>query len=55
MTTLNFNCTQTVTATNLEVEEQSNEQAAKWVRYYCPALAIMGSILYVVHSWMAIA
>jgi hypothetical protein len=55
MTTLNFNSAETVPASNFQAEEQADARKEKWIRYYCPALAIMGSIVYVIHSWMAVA
>jgi hypothetical protein len=55
MTTLTFNGTDTLAAADFEAMEKSNARKENWIRYYGPATVIMGSLLYVVHSWMAIA
>ena len=60
MTTLNFNFAPTVPTTNFEFAnpeamERSNARKEQWVRFYCPAVVIMVSLLYVVHAWLAVA
>lgn len=60
MTMLDFNFAETVPpsnfgAPNLEAREQSEARKERWIRYYGPAIAIMGTMLYVIHAWMAVA
>ncbi|MGA3210658.1 MAG: hypothetical protein ABSD20_05075 [Terriglobales bacterium] len=55
MTMLNVISAEAIPAVNSEVIEKTNTRREHWIRYYCPALVIMGSVLYVIHSWMMIA
>lgn len=60
MTMLNFNSEATMPAAsfdsaNSDAMERSNTRKEQWIRYYCPAMVLIGSILYVIHSWMAVA
>ena len=55
MTTLNFNSAETVPPVDFDALGNTNNRNANWVRFYAPAMVIVGSLLYVVHAWMGVA
>jgi len=55
MITLNFDGAPMGAVATQEKPERATVRKERWVRYYGPATVIIGSVLYVIHSWMGIA